>query len=196
MLIVAYKTIVGSDSTEVFVSTLAAFAIGAFRILPSLGRISISINQVLSNTPGIDAVYDDIKEAEQYVALHPEVKITEEELENEHISSKKNFRSVVCLNNIHFTYAKGIEEVLNGVNLELRKGQAIGINGASGAGKSTLVYILLGLLIPQEGYVSIDGYNIIDDPDNWSNVITNQTDISFVSSKCPFVSTVQDNVFL
>lgn len=170
MIIVAYKTLLGTNG-EAFIATLAAFAIGAFRILPSLGRISISINQVLSNTSGIDAVYDDIKEAEKYVVLHPEVKITEGEFENEHSSSKKNFRSVVCLNNIHFTYEKGVDEVLNGVNLELRKGQAIGIKGTSGAGKSTLVDILLGLLIPQEGYVSIDGYNIIDDPDNWSNVI-------------------------
>ena len=61
MVMVAFKVVFGIGQTDAFVANLAAFAMAAFRILPSLGRISISLNQVISNIPSINAVYENIK---------------------------------------------------------------------------------------------------------------------------------------
>lgn len=47
--------------------------------------------------------------------------------------------------------------VLNDINLELRKGEILGILGPSGSGKSTLLNILTGILKPTSGEVKIDG---------------------------------------
>lgn len=169
MIIVAYKMIIGGN-TEAFVATLAAFAVGAFRILPSLGRISVSINQVMTNTPSINAVYNDIKEAEHYSSIHPAIKICEE-YGVKNIIHTKPFNEELELKDVWFSYRGSSSIILKGLNLSIKKGQSIGIKGTSGAGKSTLVDVLLGLLIPQHGEVIIDGASITDNPDNWSNLV-------------------------
>ena len=46
---------------------------------------------------------------------------------------------------------------LDGINLEIQKGEAIGIIGSNGAGKSTLLKILSRVTAPTEGDVWIDG---------------------------------------
>lgn len=54
---------------------------------------------------------------------------------------------------------KGYKEqkVLNGISLEIKKGDFIGIVGRNGSGKSTLLKILAGIYYPEKGEVTIDG---------------------------------------
>ncbi|MBL8983490.1 MAG: ABC transporter ATP-binding protein [Gemmatimonadetes bacterium] len=54
----------------------------------------------------------------------------------------------------------GTLSILNGVNLEVRRGEMIAIVGASGAGKSTLLHVLGALDRPTRGEVWIDGENV------------------------------------
>jgi zinc transport system ATP-binding protein len=60
------------------------------------------------------------------------------------------------LENVGFAYNGG-ERVLAGVDLAVERGAFLAIIGPNGGGKTTLVKILLGLLIPQEGSVSVLG---------------------------------------
>ena len=50
-------------------------------------------------------------------------------------------------------------EVLSDINLEVDEGEVIGILGENGAGKTTLIKLMVGLLYPNEGSISVDGYN-------------------------------------
>lgn len=59
-------------------------------------------------------------------------------------------------------YNNELGYVLKDINLTIKKGQAIALIGMSGAGKSTLADVLLGLLIPQEGAIYMDGIKITD----------------------------------
>lgn len=53
--------------------------------------------------------------------------------------------------------AFGAKHVLNGVNLQIPRGQVVGLLGLNGAGKSTLIKCLLGLLKPTHGSVTVLG---------------------------------------
>ena len=50
-------------------------------------------------------------------------------------------------------------EVLNDINLEIDEGEIIGILGENGAGKTTLIKLMVGLLYPTAGTITVDGYN-------------------------------------
>jgi len=54
---------------------------------------------------------------------------------------------------------------LEGVSFELNEGEIVGLLGLNGAGKSTTLKILAGLLMPSLGDVSIDGVDLLGDPD-------------------------------
>jgi ABC-type multidrug transport system ATPase subunit len=60
-------------------------------------------------------------------------------------------------------WGNGNEPVLGGVNLELRGGSLIGLQGANGAGKTTLLRILGGLFLPDSGTIALDGLNPVRD---------------------------------
>ncbi|MBT4345694.1 MAG: ABC transporter ATP-binding protein [Flavobacteriales bacterium] len=62
--------------------------------------------------------------------------------------------------NIHFSYDK--LNVLNGVNLDIKKGDFISIVGASGAGKSTLLNLIGTLDTIQQGSLTINNKEIIN----------------------------------
>jgi ATP-binding cassette subfamily C protein LapB len=61
---------------------------------------------------------------------------------------------------IHFRHESSERELLAGVNLHVRAGEAIGITGPNGSGKSTLVNILMGFVTPASGAVKFDGHDI------------------------------------
>ena len=54
--------------------------------------------------------------------------------------------------------------VLRGVTLSLQRGEAVGLLGPNGAGKTTCFYIITGLLMPDTGWVTMDGNDITDLP--------------------------------
>ena len=76
-------------------------------------------------------------------------------------------QGAIDFNNVHFNYGKAVNEnnrgpVINGLNLNIKPGEKIGLVGRSGAGKSTLVNLLLRFYDTDKGSISIDGQNITD----------------------------------
>lgn len=63
---------------------------------------------------------------------------------------------------LHKIYRSGHKEVraVDGLNIEIKKGDSVAITGSSGAGKSTLMHMLGGLDRPTSGKVLLDGSDI------------------------------------
>lgn len=144
---------------------IAAFLVGAVRLLPSMGRISNNMNNITFFLPALESVYNNVSLIRKQDVN--KVKTTEDKK----INVATEFDNNLVLKNIHWMYEDSEKEVLSGLDLEIKKGQSIGIVGQSGAGKSTLADIILGLHIPKIGQILLDGKNIYDDLLGYSKVI-------------------------
>jgi ATP-binding cassette subfamily C protein CydD len=78
------------------------------------------------------------------------------ETENEREGVDEQAPEIVKLVHVSFRYAGRVEAALDGVTLELHKGELVALAGESGAGKSTLAYMLLGFISPQNGSIRLD----------------------------------------
>jgi ATP-binding cassette subfamily B multidrug efflux pump len=65
----------------------------------------------------------------------------------------------ITIKDAHHHYGKG-KGGLDGINLEVKPGERIGLVGPSGAGKSTLVNLILRFYEPEDGQIAIDGQDI------------------------------------
>ncbi|GAA2134001.1 ABC transporter ATP-binding protein [Streptomyces synnematoformans] len=73
---------------------------------------------------------------------------------------------VITARDVSFTYPGAYRPALEGVSLDLKRGEVIALVGENGAGKSTLARILTGLYLPTSGSVRWDGVDLADaDPD-------------------------------
>jgi ATP-binding cassette, subfamily B, bacterial len=83
-----------------------------------------------------------------------------------------NWRKIT-LKNVDFTYdVKGKELHLEGINVELKRGQKIAFVGESGSGKSTMLALIRGLYDPEKGQLYCDGERIKKDLANLKNHVT------------------------
>ncbi len=100
-------------------------------------------------------------------------------------------QNLISLKNIYKTYQLNDEIVnaLNGVNLDIDKGELISIIGSSGSGKSTLMNILGCLDLPSSGDYSLDGIQIQKLNDNQLAEIRNQK-IGFIFQSFHLVPTL------
>lgn len=69
------------------------------------------------------------------------------------------FKGNIQFNDVHFSYIKN-EEVIKGINLDVKAGQTIAIVGSTGAGKSTIINLLNRFYEISKGAIFIDGHNI------------------------------------
>ena len=65
----------------------------------------------------------------------------------------------IKITNLHKSFGK--KTVLNGLHLEIQKGESLVIIGGSGTGKSVLIKCIQGILTPDEGSVLIDGQEVV-----------------------------------
>jgi ABC-type multidrug transport system fused ATPase/permease subunit len=78
---------------------------------------------------------------------------------------------ILSVENLTYSYATSKIPVLRNVSFSLPSGESLGIVGLSGAGKSTLVDLILGLHIPDEGRICVDGRDINENMPGWQKGI-------------------------
>ena len=165
MGIVCVKIAMGVDMNS-FIPVLGTFAMGAFRILPSISKLSSRVNSIIFLIPALQNTYDNLKEVDEYEASLEKDRmcLTEER-------KPVRFHDELKLKDIKWRYRNATESVLQDASLSIRKGESVAFIGSSGAGKTTLADIIMGLLKPQSGEVKVDGTDIFTIPDQWCKMI-------------------------
>ncbi len=162
------RILMGADPAS-FVPVLGAFALGAFRMLPAISKMSSSINGVVFNRPRLEKCYRNIKEAKEFEEKQRSI-VLEKDKEIECISALE-FKQTVEIRSISWKYQNATQSVLEDLNLTIKKGEAIALIGSSGAGKTTLGDVLLGLFRPQKGRIYMDDIDIVTIPHTWCRII-------------------------
>jgi ABC-type multidrug transport system fused ATPase/permease subunit len=142
---------------ETIIPKLGLFAVVTFRLMPSISRLLNVMQSLKYCLPVIDVLQKDL------ILPAPE--------EQENKSTQSTFHKSLELQHITYTYPSADLPSLKDISLSIQCGESVGFIGTSGAGKSTLVDILLGLLPPDHGVVSVDGKDIQKNLRFWQNQI-------------------------
>lgn len=129
------------------VTAISLFALAGFRMAPSLQRFQNVVSVVSGNTALANAVIKDIEDSET-IPMANEIAGAGQIADNP---------SVLTMERVGFQYAPNAPAAVDEVSLSIPFGSSAAIVGASGAGKSTMVDLILGLLEPTSGTISIDG---------------------------------------
>ena len=135
----------GSDADVI--SLVGALALGAQRLLPALQMMYSSWASLKSCNAAIQGVLAMLSQP-----LPPQVQV----------AVPMPLRESIRLDGLHFQYGPEQPEVLRGLDLEIRRGERIGLIGSTGSGKSTTVDLLMGLLHPTGGRLLVDGFDLHD----------------------------------
>jgi len=126
---------------------LGALALGAQRLLPALQQVYggwSSLKGFNADLAGVLAMLNQ--------PMPPQVRVAE----------PLTLREGIRLEGVHFRYGPEQPEVLRGLDLEIRRGECIGLIGSTGSGKSTTVDLLMSLLAPTAGRVLVDEIDLHD----------------------------------
>lgn len=158
--IIVEISITSTDPAK-FVGTLAVFAAAAFYLLPSANKMAEYLASIIHNGVVIHKI------GEEYG------KIRDMDLERtkEQNYSPVSLEKEIRVEDLTFSYPDAEEPVLSHVNVTIPKNKSVAFIGPSGAGKTTMVDLILGVLKPQEGKITVDGRNISESYRGWHDKI-------------------------
>tara|TARA_B110000027_G_C16108197_1_gene296339 strand:- start:106 stop:1866 length:1761 start_codon:yes stop_codon:yes gene_type:complete len=162
-----------------FISIMAVYFVAFIRVAPSLNRIMIHFNSIKYSIPNIEKVLE-------YLDLG--TKHYDREFKNIH--NRFEFSSI-SLKNITYNYPGSKNKILKNANLNIKKGDIVGIVGKSGVGKSTLVDMICGFLLPVKGQIIVNKKKLSSRNKNWQKKIGYVSQNSYL-----FNDTIINNISL
>jgi ABC-type multidrug transport system fused ATPase/permease subunit len=161
MIISAIQFIV-QDSTQA-IATLAVFLAAGSRIAPAVLRLQQSAIQIRSSMASASPTLDLSLEL-QFIKPLPVDKLQFDR-------KYEGFKPGIKLENVNFCYPGSSQALIKDLNLEIKAGDFVAIVGPSGGGKSTLVDLVLGIIKPNSGIVTISGLQPLDTYEKWPGAV-------------------------
>ena len=154
------------------VSVIALFLAASTRIAPAVLRVQQNLLVLRSNMSGALSTVELIESTDRTTPLLFEGNVIK--------YSHKGFIPKVTVDNINFTYPTRNIPAIKSATFEVESGEFIAIIGPSGSGKSTLVDLILGVLTPSSGYISIGNNKPLDAIRKWPGAIAYVPQNSFI----------------
>lgn len=144
-------------------AVLVVFMAASTRIAPALMRLqqnAISLKTYLAAAEPTLVLADDLESVEK---LAPTKEIFQD--------SHSNFSAEIILTDVEFSYPDAEGVAVKGVDLSLQHGTITALVGPSGGGKSTIVDLILGILEPTKGRITISGTHPAEVLNTWPGSI-------------------------
>jgi len=126
---------------------LGALALGAQRLLPALQQSYVAWAGIVGNCAPLSETIELLDQPLPTDVLEP-------------APTRMTFQEAIRFDAVRFCYTSDGPLVLDGLNLTIPKGARVGFIGSTGSGKSTTLDLLMGLLMPTEGEILVDGQPI------------------------------------
>jgi ABC-type multidrug transport system fused ATPase/permease subunit len=162
ILISAYQFI--SQDANSAIAELSVFLASATRIAPAIMRIQQGAISIKGAAGGAERTLNMIDSLAETPLLQQSSDFPN--------FTHDDFEPTISLKNVSFSYPGSTSLTLSDVNLDIRSGDLVAVVGPSGAGKTTLIDLILGVIDPDTGTVSISGRNPIAAIAKWSGAIS------------------------
>ena len=144
---------------------LAVLGLGATRI--NLGLLTsqefssffAAILMLIDPISHVTTNFNDYKQAEASIKRLENINIEPIEENEKKLTRISNIEGKISFRTVNFEYKKN-NQVLENINLEIKKGEVTAFVGASGAGKSTMMALILKFITPNNGEIFIDDKNL------------------------------------
>lgn len=157
LLILLYLINYRGNFQQIF-PIIGLYAFAGYRLMPSLQKVFKGLTKIRYHSSIVGYIRAEFEKAPAQGTNHDKDK-TEQRLKLD---------DSISLKNIVFAYPNTQEPIIKNQSLTIQANTTVGLVGSTGCGKTTLVDIILGLLEPQQGSISIDGVKIIlDNISNW-----------------------------
>jgi len=162
MLLVSIILVLQGRSMGAIIPILTLFAMATVRLMPSVQQLVSNYTRLRYNLVSLEPLYNDLKNLQEY---HTHF------LEDRKSVGVFEFRNQIEIKNMSYRYPQAESKALDDISFTIPKGNAVAFVGSSGAGKTTMVDVILGLLKPSEGSISVDGKNINESTSAWQQHI-------------------------
>jgi ABC-type bacteriocin/lantibiotic exporter with double-glycine peptidase domain len=151
LLIVALYVAVTSGDLKDIAPIISVYALAGYRLIPAMQRIysdwsSLRFWGVI--IPELHKVYVDGQEHRQRSLVGDDEKL--------------ELQSSIEISNLDYRYPDTSTQVIAGMNLTIDRGQTVSFIGETGSGKTTLMELLIGVLRPSSGAISVNGIPLVD----------------------------------
>lgn len=155
LLFMAIRIVLGTDVNS-FIPVMSVFAVAAIRMLPSFNRISGYLSSIMFHKTSIEGLYKEFQEIKKLE-------------EKRAIDNKEEIKlSDIEVKNLSFAYpSRPDRKILENVSITIPYNKSVAFVGPSGAGKTTLADLVLGVLDPDGGTITVGGIDVIKNKSTW-----------------------------
>lgn len=154
MIVIAMYLVSAEGGVGQALPLISLFAFAGYRLMPALQQIYVQSTLLRYSAPALAAVHRDVQKSLSYDGNHAEGGCQEQLF---------GLNECLQFDNVSFSFAEQKNAAVDGLSFTLKANSCMALVGTTGSGKSTVLDLMMGLLTPSAGAISVDGKTLNED---------------------------------